>query len=66
MAPPLHPADNQPASRETLYAILGSVVISIVLTCLFVGNPFTALADGYRDYTQAPAGSASAPVPPAK
>ena len=59
MAAPLHPADTKPASRETLYAIIGSAVIATILACVLAGNPFRALGLAYLDYTHTPAGGAA-------
>ena len=41
-------------SRETLWAILGSLVVSIILASLFAGNPFSALSRAYKDWSHEP------------
>ena len=65
-------APNSPltksGSRETLWAILGALVISIVLASFVAGNPFSALSRAYEDYSRepkAPGPAASTVVPPA-
>ncbi len=47
---------NPPASRETLWAIIGSFVLSLVLATILAGNPFRALGEAYFDYTHEPSG----------
>lgn len=48
------PASPKTGSRETLWAIIGSFVISIVLASLMTGNPFNSLSRAYFDYTHEP------------
>lgn len=55
---------NKPASRETLYAILGSFVLSLLLASILVGNPFRALGMAYFDYSHEPGVAAAAPTTP--
>ena len=55
----LKPAPNGTGSKslgpnETLYAILASFVISIVLASLVAGNPFSAVVHAYTDYSREP------------
>ncbi len=62
----IHPADNKPAtpaSRETLYAIIGSFILSIILATILVGSPFRALRLAYLDYSHTPAGGAAKASP---
>ncbi len=49
----------KPRFNETTMAILGSLVVSIVLATILVGNPFHALRLAYLDYTHTPAGGAA-------
>ncbi len=53
------PHGSKPRMNETSWAILGSVVISIVLATIMVGNPFRALRLAYLDYSHTPAGGAA-------
>ncbi len=53
-----------PASRETLWAILGSFVLSLVLASILVGNPFRALGMAYSDYAHQPAAASTPPAAP--
>ncbi len=48
----------KPRFNETLGAIIGSLVISLVLATALVGNPFRALRLAYFDYSHTPAGGA--------
>lgn len=57
MAP--HPATTPSGSRETLWAIIGSFVLAIVVATVLAGNPFRALRLGYLDYSHTPAGGAA-------
>ena len=50
---------NSTGSRETLYAILGSFAISVVVATLMTGNPLRSLALAYLDYSHTPAGGAA-------
>lgn len=49
-----NPAPTRTGSRETLWAILGSLVISIVLASVLAGNPFSALSRAYKDWGAEP------------
>lgn len=49
-------------SRETLWAIIGSLVVSLILATIMVGNPFRALGAAYFDYSHAPGSAATAPA----
>lgn len=51
--------NSKPRFNETSWAIIGSVVISIVLATIMVGNPFSALRLAYLDYSSTPAGGAA-------
>ena len=55
---------NPPASRETLWAIIGSFVLSLVLATILAGNPFRALGEAYFDYTHEPSGVGKPAVTP--
>ena len=57
MAPP--PPTSTAGSRETLWAIIGSFVLSIILATVLAGNPFRALGLAYLDYSHTPAGGAA-------
>lgn len=58
-----HTPGNKPRFNETLVAIIGSLVISVVLATLFVGSPFRALRLAYLDYSHTPAGGAAKSSP---
>ena len=55
---------NTPASRETLWAIIGSFVLSLILATILVGNPFRALGMAYFDYSHEPGVAAAQPATP--
>ena len=55
---------NQPASRETLWAIIGAFVLSLVLATILAGNPFRALGLAYFDYSHEPGGAGAKAAPP--
>ncbi len=55
-----NPATVGKKSNETLYAIIASAVIAVILASLFTGNPFRAIRLGYLDYTGTPAAGAPA------
>ncbi len=59
----LHPISPKPGSRETLYAIIGSFVISVILASLLTGSPFHSLVQAYRDYGSEPRGGTPAATP---
>ena len=60
----INPSQPKTGSRETLWAIIGSFVISIVLASLLTGNPFSSLGRAYFDYTHEPrGGSTTGPGP---
>lgn len=59
MALPAHAPGNKPRFNETLWAIIGSLIISIVLATILVGSPFRALRLAYLDYSHTPAGGAA-------
>ncbi len=46
-------------SRETMWAIVGSFILSLVLASVVAGNPFRALGLAYLDYSHTPAGGAA-------
>ena len=48
----------KPRMSETSWAIVGSLVVSIVLATVMVGNPFRAIRLAYLDYSHTPAGGA--------
>ncbi|MDT7952845.1 MAG: hypothetical protein RQ966_15180 [Acetobacteraceae bacterium] len=48
MAPPV---TSRTGSRETLWAIIGSFVLAVILASLVSGNPFRALGMAYFDYS---------------
>ena len=50
-----NPAPTGTKSNETMYAILGSFVLSIVLATVLTGNPLRSLALAYLDYSHTPA-----------
>lgn len=52
------PHGTKPGMNETSWAIVGSLVISIVLATLLVGSPFRALRLAYLDYSHTPAAGA--------
>ncbi len=52
-----NPATVGKKSNETLYAIIASAVIAVILASFFTGNPFRAIRLGYLDYTGTPAAS---------
>ena len=55
-------------SRETLWAILGSLLIAVVLASVFAGNPLTSVSRAYQDYSREPKAvgpAASTTTPPA-
>ncbi len=56
--------NNTPASRETLWAIVGSFVLALILATLLVGNPFHALGMAYFDYSHEPGVVAAKPTTP--
>jgi hypothetical protein len=60
-----NPASPKTGSRETLWAIIGSLVFAIILATLMTGNPFSSLSRAYTDYPQEPRGGgpAAAPAP---
>ena len=58
-----NPASPKTGSRETLWAIIGSLVFSIILATLMTGNPFSSLSRAYFDYTQEPRGGGPATAP---
>jgi len=58
MAPTAQPGPK-PRLNETTTAILGSLVVSVILATLLVGNPFNALRLAYLDYSHTPAGGAA-------
>lgn len=51
-----------PASRETLWAIIGSFVAALILATVLAGNPFRALGMAYFDYSHEPGVAAPAPA----
>ena len=55
---------NSPASRETLWAIIGSFILSLILATILVGNPFRALGMAYFDYSHEPGVVADRPATP--
>ncbi len=57
MAPPSPTSPS--GSRETLWAIVGSFVLALVLATVLAGNPFRALSLAYLDYSHTPAGGAA-------
>jgi hypothetical protein len=63
MALPVHTTGTKPRFNETLVAIIGSLVISVVLATIFVGSPFRALRLAYLDYAHTPAGGAAKSSP---
>ena len=42
-----NPAPTRTGSRETLWAILGSLLVAIILASVLAGNPFSALNRAY-------------------
>ena len=56
---------NPPASRETLWAIIGSFVLALILATVLAGNPFRALGRAYFDYSHEPGGSGAKAAPAA-
>ncbi len=52
------PHGTKAGMNETGWAIIGSLVISIVLATILVGSPFRALGLAYLDYSHTPAGGA--------
>ena len=61
---PETPHATPPAGNETAIAIVGALVISIVLSIILIGNPFTAARLAYTDYSL-PAAAAATPAVPA-
>lgn len=59
MALPVPTTGTKPRFNETLVAIIGSLVISVVLATILVGSPFRALRLAYLDYSHTPAGGAA-------
>ena len=57
MAPP--PPTSKAGARETMWAIVGSFVLSLILASVLAGNPFRALGLAYLDYSHTPAGGAA-------
>ena len=57
MAPPS--PTSRAGSRETLWAIVGSFVLAIIVATVLTGNPFRALGLAYLDYSHTPAGGAA-------
>lgn len=47
-----------PAFNETLMAIIGSLVISLVVATLMTGSPLRATILAYTDYSHTPAAGA--------
>ncbi len=63
--PTISPKNTAPKStalknNETLYAIIASAVIAVILASLLTGSPFRAVRLGYLDYTGTPAAGAPA------
>lgn len=51
-------------SRETLWAIIGSFVIAMILASLLTGNPFSSLGRAYFDYGHEPRGGSTTATGP--
>ena len=60
----INPATPKTGSRETLWAIIGSFVVAIILASLLTGNPFRSLGRAYFDYTHEPRGGSTTAVGP--
>ena len=60
MAPPSPTSPS--GSRETLWAIIGSFILSLVLATVLAGNPFRALGLAYFDYSHEPGADRTAPA----
>lgn len=60
----INPATPKTGSRETLWAIIGSFVVAIILASLLTGNPFRSLGRAYFDYTHEPRGGSTTTVGP--
>ncbi len=56
---PNEPTRPKPRFNETMTAIIGSLVVSVILATILVGNPFHALSLAYLDYSHTPAGGAA-------
>lgn len=63
MALPAPTTGPKPRFNETLWAIIISLVISIVLATVFTGSPFRALRLAYLDYSHTPAGGTAESSP---